>query len=172
MIGCWLYLYRINLKTYPRKKIQKLTPWKKGDFMMNLTYLGSSGPRIDWSGTSTGRKLELKLENLHKSLFSGSLKPRLLKILIKVLTQQQIGLHTASSSMSDTLPLMMLTKVACRKIRLNRKNARKCTKEGSSDTKYPDCQYDSVAWSIEVISGSKSLMVYDNEIHYSNLSSK
>jgi len=99
--------------------------------MMNLTYLGFSGPRIDWSGTSTGRKLELKLENLHKSLFSGSLKPRLLKILIKVLTQQQIGLHTASSSMSDTLPLMMLTKVACQKIKLNRKNARKCTKGGA-----------------------------------------
>ena len=97
--------------------------------MMNLTYLGFSGPKIGWSGTLTGRKLELKLENLHKNLFSGSLKPRLLKILIKVLTQQRIGLHTASSNMSDILLLMKLTRVACRKIRLNRKNVRKCIKE-------------------------------------------
>ena len=59
-----------------------------------------------------------------------------------MLTQQQIGLHIASSSMSDTLLLMMLTKVACLKIRLNRKNVKKCTKEGSSDTNSSACQYD------------------------------
>ena len=75
LIGC-CHFNKINLKTYPRKKSRKLTPWKKGDFMMNLMYLGFSGPRIDWSGTLTGRKLELKLESLLKSLFSGSLKPR------------------------------------------------------------------------------------------------
>ena len=109
---------------------------------MNLTYLGFSGPKIGWSGTLTERKLELKLENLHKNLFSGSLKPRLLKILIKALTQQQIGLHIASLNMFDIMLLTKLTKVACRKIRSNKKNAKKCTKDSSSDTDYTAYQYE------------------------------
>ena len=130
------------LKTFSRKKSQKPTLWKKDVFMMNLTYLGFSGPKIGWSGTLTGRKLELKLENLHKNLFSGSLKPRLLKILIKALTRQQIGLHIASLNMFDILLLTKLTKVACRKIRSNKKNAKKCTKDSSSDTDYTAYQYE------------------------------